>query len=91
MPRQALRLPGSQALSSGRARQEQRTAICKILRELVDPYVRSIRELLQSIKGWKRKDDELQVAEKLTLQRWSRFPAIDALIRAHTSWGRQQP
>jgi hypothetical protein len=37
---------------------EQRTAILKILRELVDRDVRSIRELLRSIKGWKKKGDE---------------------------------
>ncbi|OGP74385.1 MAG: hypothetical protein A2Y80_01525 [Deltaproteobacteria bacterium RBG_13_58_19] len=38
--------------------QEQRTAILKILRELVDRDVRSIRELLRSIKGGKIKEDE---------------------------------
>lgn len=38
--------------------QEQRTAILKILRELVDRDVRSIRELLRSIQGGKKKGDE---------------------------------
>jgi len=37
---------------------EQRTAILKILRELVDRDVRSIRELLRSIQGGKNKGDE---------------------------------
>ena len=37
---------------------EQRTAILKILRELVDRDVRSIRELLRSIPGGKKKGDE---------------------------------
>ena len=37
---------------------EQRTAILKILRELVDRDVRSIRELLRSIQGGKKKGDE---------------------------------
>jgi hypothetical protein len=37
---------------------EQRTAILKILRELIDRDVRSIRELLQSIQGGKKKGDE---------------------------------
>ena len=37
---------------------EQRTAILKILRELVDRDVRSIRELLGSIRGGKKKEDE---------------------------------
>jgi transcriptional regulator with XRE-family HTH domain len=36
---------------------EQRTAILKILRELVDRDVRSIRELLRSIQGGKKKED----------------------------------
>jgi transcriptional regulator with XRE-family HTH domain len=36
---------------------EQRTAILKILRELVDRDVRSIRELLRSIPGGKKKED----------------------------------
>lgn len=38
--------------------QEQRTAILKILRELVDRDVRSIRELLRSIQGGEKKGDE---------------------------------
>lgn len=38
---------------------EQRTAILKILRELVERDVRSIRELLSSIQGGKKKEDEL--------------------------------
>jgi len=38
---------------------EQRTAILKILRELVERDVRSIRELLSSIQGGKKKGDEL--------------------------------
>ena len=37
---------------------EQRTAILKILRELVDRDVRAIRELLGSIQGGKKKGDE---------------------------------
>jgi transcriptional regulator with XRE-family HTH domain len=37
--------------------QEQRTAILKILRELVDRDVRSIRDLLRSIPGGKKKGD----------------------------------
>jgi transcriptional regulator with XRE-family HTH domain len=37
---------------------EQRTAILKIFRELVDRDVRSIRELLRSIQGGKKKEDE---------------------------------
>jgi len=37
---------------------EQRTAILKILRELVERDVRSIRELLRSIQGGKKKGDE---------------------------------
>ena len=37
---------------------EQRTAILKILRELVDRDVRSIRELLSSIQGTKKKEDD---------------------------------
>ncbi len=37
---------------------EQRTAILKILRELVDRDVRSIRELLRSIPGGKKTGDE---------------------------------
>jgi hypothetical protein len=37
---------------------EQRIAILKILRELVDRDVRSIRELLRSIPGGKKKGDE---------------------------------
>ena len=37
---------------------EQRTAILKILRELVDRDVRSIRELLRSIQGGEKKGDE---------------------------------
>jgi len=37
---------------------EQRTAILKILRELVDRDVRSIRELLRSIQGGKKRGDE---------------------------------
>jgi transcriptional regulator with XRE-family HTH domain len=37
---------------------EQRTAILKILRELVDRDVRSIRELLRSIPGGKKQGDE---------------------------------
>ena len=37
---------------------EQRTAILKILRELVDRDVRSIRELLSSIQGAKQKEDD---------------------------------
>ena len=37
---------------------EQRIAILKILRELVDRDVRSIRELLRSIQGGKEKGDE---------------------------------
>jgi len=37
---------------------EQHTAILKILRELVDRDVRSIRELLRSIPGGKKKGDE---------------------------------
>jgi hypothetical protein len=37
---------------------EQRTAILKILRELVYRDVRSIRELLRSIQGGKKKGDE---------------------------------
>jgi transcriptional regulator with XRE-family HTH domain len=36
---------------------EQRTAILKILRELVDRDVRSIRELLRSIQGGEKKGD----------------------------------
>ena len=37
---------------------EQRTAIFKILRELVERDIRSIRELLHSIPGEKKKGDE---------------------------------
>jgi transcriptional regulator with XRE-family HTH domain len=37
---------------------DQRTAILKILRELVDRDVRSIRELLRSIQGGVKKGDE---------------------------------
>ena len=37
---------------------EQRTAILKILRELVDRDVRSIRELLRSIQGGEKEGDE---------------------------------
>lgn len=37
---------------------EQRTAILKILRELVDRDVRAIRELLRSIQGEKKPGDE---------------------------------
>ena len=37
---------------------EQRTAILKILRELVDRDIRSIRELLRSIQGGKKTGDE---------------------------------
>jgi transcriptional regulator with XRE-family HTH domain len=37
--------------------QEQRTAILKILRELVERDVRSIRELLRSIQGGEKKGD----------------------------------
>jgi hypothetical protein len=37
---------------------EQRTAIFKILRELVDRDVRAIRELLRSIQGGEKKGDE---------------------------------
>jgi transcriptional regulator with XRE-family HTH domain len=37
---------------------EQRTAILKILRELVDRDIRAIRELLNSIQGGKRLRDE---------------------------------
>jgi transcriptional regulator with XRE-family HTH domain len=37
---------------------EQRTAILKILRELVDRDVRSIRELLRSIQGGQKKGDK---------------------------------
>ena len=37
---------------------EQRTAILKILRELVDRDIRSIRELLRSIQGGKKKGNE---------------------------------
>jgi len=37
---------------------EQRTAILKILRELVDRDVRSIRELLRSIQGGEKKEDQ---------------------------------
>jgi hypothetical protein len=37
---------------------EQRTAILKILRELVERDIRSIRELLGSFKGGKKKGDE---------------------------------
>ena len=37
---------------------EQRTAILKILRELVDRDIRSIRELLRSIQGREKKGDE---------------------------------
>ena len=36
---------------------EQRTAIRKILRELIDRDIRSIRELLRSIQGGKKKED----------------------------------
>ena len=36
---------------------EQRTAILKILRELVDRDIRSIRELLRSIQGGEKKGD----------------------------------
>ena len=38
---------------------EQRTAILKILRDLVDRDIRSIRELLHSIQGGKKTGDEL--------------------------------
>ena len=38
--------------------QEQRTAILKILRELVDRDIRAIRELLYSIEGAKKKEGE---------------------------------
>jgi transcriptional regulator with XRE-family HTH domain len=37
---------------------EQRTAVLKILRELVERDVRSIRELLRSIQGGKKTGDE---------------------------------
>lgn len=37
---------------------EQRSAILKILRELIDRDVRAIRELLRSIQGGKNKGDE---------------------------------
>jgi transcriptional regulator with XRE-family HTH domain len=37
---------------------EQRTAILKILRELVERDIRSIRELLGSFKGGKKRGDE---------------------------------
>jgi len=37
---------------------QQRTAILRILRELVDRDIRSIRELLRSIQGGKNKENE---------------------------------
>ncbi len=37
---------------------QQRTAILKILRDLVDRHIRSIRELLRSIQGRKNKENE---------------------------------